>query len=316
MTDIPRGGAPDPTVDVIVATNRAEPFLRAALDSVRAQSYRSWRLIVVDDGSATPDAIDRIVVAVDPSAVVMHQDNAGPSAARNAAMRVGAGELVTFLDDDDLWPVDRLADLVRALADRPDAPAAFGDGLYVDGDGEVFGGWHTEPASPERFLSGATPIPRITALMVRRTVLDRVGGFDETLRYAEDDELILRILRDGPMVSTGSVVVSYRRHDRNATLADWRLRYRSGIRAIDANIRDARSHGDRTQMRLLRRNRRRYRAATAGDSAGRAIGHVRTRDLRAAMGELWSSARISPLGLGRGLARKAASRLRSSATIH
>ena len=241
-------------VDIIVPTNRVSRYLPRALASVREQDYPRWRLILVDDGSGRSSDLERIAAEV-PNATVLHHVHAGVSAARNAGIRSGTGEFVAFLDDDDLWPRTRLGELVRTLEAQPDAAGAFGDGRYIDGDGRVFGQWATRPASQAEFLSRATPIPRIVALVVRRTALERIGLFDGRLSYSEDDELILRLLRLCP-VSTATVVVDYRRHDHNVTLVDWRTRYRSGRVVVELNLEAARL-GEHDHVVLLERYLRR-----------------------------------------------------------
>jgi glycosyltransferase involved in cell wall biosynthesis len=301
-------------VDVIVPTNRLSRFLPAALASVREQRYRDWRILIVDDGSGAAEEIDRLAAAV-PGATVIHREHAGVSAARNVAIRAGGGEFVAFLDDDDVWPPDRLGELVAALAAHPSAAGAFGSGRYIDREGHAFGAWTTKPASQADFLTRATPIPRLSALLVRRTALDCVGLFDEEFAYSEDDELILRLLRHAPLVSSGTVVVDYRRHDHNVTLADWRTRYRSGRAAVMSNLVAARRLGEAKHVAELHRYLRRLDASTAGGSTGRVIGELKARRFRAAALDIRDSMRIAPLGFMRGSARtlvtKARSRMRS-----
>lgn len=305
------------TVDIVVPTNRVSRFLPAALASVCDQLYNDWRVLIVDDGSDAGDELDRLAAEL-PNVTVIHQEHAGVSAARNVAIRTGTGEFVAFLDDDDIWPPERLGELVAALAARPGAAGAFGSGRYIDGDGHVFGEWTTKPASQADFLSRATPIPRLAALLVRRSALECVGLFDERLAYSEDDELILRLLRHAPLVSSGTVVVDYRRHDHNVTLADWRIRYRSGRAAVVANLDAARRLGEEEHVAQLRRYLRRLDASTAGSSTGRVIGELKARRLRAAALDVGDSLRIAPLGFVRGAARtlvqKARSRLRRRRT--
>ena len=296
-----------PGVDVVVATHRMLPYLAGALQSVRDQTWANRRLIVVDDGSGAPEAIER---TAGPDAIVLHLAGGGQAAARNAGIEAGDGEFIAFLDDDDLWPPARLEQLVGVLVARPDAVAAFGDGRYVDADGRPFGSWATEDASREDFLGGATPIPRITTLVVRRDALSRAGAFDPSFRLAEDDEFILRLLRVGPMAGSGTVVVDYRRHDENVTLADWRARYAASVRAIRVNIEAATDSGDEGSAKLLRRNLRRYRSMTAAAAPGRIGEQVRRRDGGAAAAEFWEALRISPGGFVRGVTLKVARRLR------
>ena len=294
----------------MIATHRTSPYLAEALASLRAQTYPTWRLILVDDGSGAPDESTGSR-GRSPGRRSSTRTNAGVAAARNRAIRHGDGEVIAFLDDDDRWPPDRLEQLVRALDARPDALGAFGDGVYVDQDGRPFGGWHTEGAASEAFLRGDTPIPRITAMVVVRDALEHSGLFDEGFALSEDDEFILRLLRQGPLASAGAAVVEYRRHDRNVTLVDWRVQHRAGRAAIRANIDDALARGESEHVRMLRRNLRRYDAMTAGSSLGRSIGHLKARRFRAAAADAWDSMRIAPVGFASGAVRTVASKTRS-----
>ena len=304
------GGGTSGLVDVVVPTNRLGRYLSAALESADRQPYRPQRILIVDDGSDDPAALDRLVVDM-PIATVIHRQHEGVSAARNAAIRSGDGEFVTFLDDDDLWPPSRLDDLVTTLRAHPEAGGAFGNGRYIDSDGRVFGQWATPAASQEDFLRGAAPIPRITALLVRRTTLEQIGLFDETLAFSEDDELILRLLRHVPLVSSTTTVVDYRRHGDNATLASWRTRYQSARTAVRKNIAEAQRLGEAEHVALLRRNLRRLNRSTAGNSAGRVIGDLKARRLGSAITDVGSSLRIAPLGFVHGTVRTIGSRVRS-----
>lgn len=300
-------------VDIVVPTNRVSRYLPLALASVREQEYADWRLLLVDDGSNARDELERLAGEL-PHATVIHQEHAGVSAARNAGIRAGTGEFVAFLDDDDVWPSQRLGELVATIQEHPDAAGAFGNGRYIDGEGRVFGQWATRPASQEEFLGRETPIPRITSLLVRRTALERVGLFDERLAYSEDDELILRLLRAAPLVSSTTVVVDYRRHDHNVTLADWRTRYRSGRLAVAMNLEAARRQGEDDHAALLERYIQRLDASTAGNSAGRVIGDLKAGRYREASLDLWDSARISFSGFVRGGVQTVVSRIRSRLT--
>ena len=310
----PAGRTPG-LVDVIVPTNRVGRFLPAALESAHRQRYHLQRLLLVDDGSDDPEALDRLVAEM-PIATVIHRQHEGVSAARNAAIRSGNGEFVTFLDDDDLWPPSRLDDLVTTLRSHPEAGGVFGNGRYIDADGRVFGRWRTSSASQEDFLRRATPIPRITALLVRREMLERVGLFDETLAFSEDDELILRLLRHAPLVSSMTTVVDYRRHGDNATLASWRTRYRSAHTAIRKNIVEAQRLEQHEYAALLRVHLKRLNRSTAANSAGRVIGDLKARRLGSAITDVGQSLRIAPLGFVRGAFQTVGSRIHTRVRPH
>ncbi len=297
-----------PTVDVVMCTNRLSPFLGDALRSLREQTYTRWALYLVDDGSSVPDELDGVVGGL-PRTTVIHRPHAGPATARNAAIAAGAGELVTFLDDDDVWPATRLEDTVRALASNPDAVGAYGDGIDIDTEGRPFGGWTTPPATRDEILDGSGALPRITTLTLRRRALDSIGPFTDGLYLAEDTELTLRATRHGPLVSTGTTLVAYRRHGTNATnRADWRRLHRAGIHAIALNRSDAASSGDIRAARLLGENRRHYDRAAAAEGPGRELALLRRGALGAALRDARDSMKLSPVGFTRGAAARLTSR--------
>ncbi|GLI27363.1 hypothetical protein ARHIZOSPH14_16050 [Agromyces rhizosphaerae] len=297
-----------PLVDVVVPTNRVSPYLGAALASVAAQTHARWDLIVVDDGSGRGDDLARIVAGV-AGARIVHRENGGAAAARNTGIAAGSGEIVAFLDDDDVWPPDRLERLVAALGADAGALGAFGDGIDIDAEGVAFDSWHTPQATSDEYLRGDTPIPRITTLAVRRRAFELAGTFDEDFGLSQDTEFTLRVLRRGRLVTSGAVVVEYRRHDRNATAADWRRRHAAGSRAVRANLEDAERRGDAHHVAALRRNARLLDRAYASWSAGRVIGLLRQRRAGDAGADLWDSLRLSPWGVLTGWASTLASKL-------
>src|SRR5688572_3702978 len=96
-----------PLVDVVLCTHRVGEYLEEALDSLLHQTWPRWRLTLVDDGSKEPDRLDRMVDRITDSQVI-HQRWLGQAAARNHAIRNSCGDLITFLDDDDVWHPERL----------------------------------------------------------------------------------------------------------------------------------------------------------------------------------------------------------------
>src|SRR5690349_13432849 len=95
-----------PLISVIVPVYNGSDFLSEAIDSIRQQMYGSIEIIVVDDGST--DSTPQIIESFANSIQSIRQDNAGPAAARNAGIRLAHGEVIGFLDADDLWPPDKL----------------------------------------------------------------------------------------------------------------------------------------------------------------------------------------------------------------
>lgn len=253
-------------VDVVIATNRDGRFLDEAIASVEAQQDVTPGIVLVDDGSPDPAALDA-VAARHPVVRIVHQAPKGLPAARNVGMRHSGATWVGFLDDDDLWHPDRLRRQLAALAEHPAARAASCGGWYMDSTGRTIGeGWGAPPASRTELLRGAVPIPRIVTLLAHRETCLAIGGFDESFTLGEDNEFILRLLRHTEIVTVDEQLVGYRRHTSNMTNARWRDRWSSGRKVIRTAITAAHAEGDAEGERLLYENLARFhrREARAG----------------------------------------------------
>ena len=199
------------TVSVVIPTyNRAGPVIDA-VRSVLAQQFEDFELIVVDDGS-TDDTAARLAAIADDRVRYIAGSHAGVSAARNLGVRRATGSLIAFLDSDDLWHPDKLACEVAVLRAHPEVDAVFSDLEKRHGD-QVFPSFMRETAVFSRLLP-PTPGGVVTleprelrlclleevpikpsALTLRRTALEKVGGFDEAWSSSEDWELLLRLTR-------------------------------------------------------------------------------------------------------------------------
>ena len=284
----------EPAVDVVISTNRASPYLREAIESVLQQSWTRWRLIVVDDGSPTPEFLLDAVRDV-PGALVVRQPPSGLPAARNHGIRVGTGDLVAFLDDDDVWHPERLAAQVEAWRAAPEHVAVYSSGWYMDADGTPFGvGWPARQTSSVRFISGQVPLPRIVTLLVRRDVLDETGGFDETFSLGEDNEFILRLAQHGEMLAVDQALVGYRRHSFNMSGVSLEGRL-ANERVVITHRAAARARGDVATARLLRAHLRRLRRTSAPVSVRQMAAAARARDVGALGREVAWAARYAPL---------------------
>lgn len=183
---------PDPLVSVIIpAYNRART-LSEAIDSVLAQDYRHYELIVVDDGSTdeTPGILDRYQGAI----TVIRRENAGVSRARNRAIRASHGEMVAFLDSDDYWLPGKLSAQVAWFSENPDSLICQTDEVWIRR------GRRVNPGERHKKRSGDIFIPSLdlclispSAVMLRRRLLDQTGLFDPELPACEDYDLWLRV---------------------------------------------------------------------------------------------------------------------------
>lgn len=287
-------GSPE-LVSVIVATNRGGPYLEPALRSVLSQTWQDWELVVVDDGSPDPDEIKALISAIPRSVIIRHDRSKGVSIARNVGVDASRGRFLVFLDDDDIWRPERLALQMAALSGAPDAVACYSAGWYMDAAGEFAGDDWPPVAARGQLLSGESDIPRIITMMIRRAEFIALGGFNPAFRYAEDNELILRLLQHGEMVGISDALVGYRRHTDNVTTkAPQTHRDLASRRVVDLQIWAAEGRGDIGTAKLLRDNKRRLNQKNAGFAAREAMAAAHKRQIRGAALELLHALRLSP----------------------
>lgn len=220
-----------PTVSVVIPVYNRAHLLAEAVDSVLAQHGVAVEVVVVNDGStdASGSVADHLA-ATDPRVRAIHQDNAGPAAARNAGAALATGRYVTFVDSDDLIPPGRLAEQVAAVERvGPDAVVLGEEDIFV-ADGV------TPPPSIAMRLSAPRPYWNTMTFMVTRALFDAVGGFDESFRLGEDTELLYRLKRRGAIVARFEQVWTHRRIFGDNLIYDDEALQRAGVQALRANL--------------------------------------------------------------------------------
>jgi GT2 family glycosyltransferase len=203
-----RGADPAGLVSCVIPVFNGERFLGAAIDSVLGQTRQPVEVIVVDDGSS--DGTAQVIARYGKRIRSLRQENAGPAAARNAGLALARGAFVGFLDADDIWLPHKLDRQLDELSRHPDAMIAF-CGMVNFREPDVAGGpveeWTAKSFSP-------------CTMLVRKSLFDRIGGFDARLRAAEDTEWYCRMMMAGiPYRTLSDVLVRRRQHDRNLTRA-------------------------------------------------------------------------------------------------
>jgi glycosyltransferase involved in cell wall biosynthesis len=206
---------PSPLISIVIPVYDGEAFVADAIDSVLAQEGAAFELIVVDDGStdATPAILTRYGGAI----TVHRQPNRGEGAARNAALPYVRGELALFLDADDLLPARYLDRFAAAAREAPEIEVFHCGWRAVSFDG-----------APQYAMEEPLPIdidpfhelpicgsPAINSVLVRRSALARVGGFDPALRVQADLDFCLRLAASGARFRgvPGNVSIVRRRPD-------------------------------------------------------------------------------------------------------
>jgi glycosyltransferase involved in cell wall biosynthesis len=215
-----------PIVSVIIPTYNRAWCLAEAVDSVLAQEFRGFELIVVDDGSI--DETPKLLQGYGDSIRVLRQENRGVSAGRNAGIAAARGELIAFLDSDDIWLKGKLARQVEFFNQHPEILICQTEELWVKN------GRRVNPGRRHRKRGGMIFEPSLelclvspSAVMARRELFDRVGLFDERLPACEDYDLWLRVSRRFPVGLIETPLIVKRGGHRDQLSRAWGLdRYR------------------------------------------------------------------------------------------
>jgi len=218
-------------VSVIIPTWNRARVVCEAIESVLSQTLAGLEVIVVDDGS-TDDTDSRLRARYgdDPRVTLLSQPNGGPAAARNRGLAAARGELVAFLDSDDLWDPGLLAAQVGLLELHPTAALSFCDAHVEDERGR-----HGQTRFESKRFAGDCSLAGIIkarfplctpSVLIRRVALARVGGFDASFACAEDWDLWIRLIGSYEAVSLARPLVTIRRGpeslSRQKTLEKWR----------------------------------------------------------------------------------------------
>ena len=195
-------------VSVIIPVFNGADRLAEAVASARAQLRSGDEIIIVDDGSTDDTA--GVIASFGAAVVSFRQDNAGPAAARNHGLRKAIGNVIAFLDHDDLWAPHRQTAMLEALHADETADVVVGKvKTVIDADAP-------QPlADDPRFAPGYRPW-HLPALLIRRAVFDRIGGFEERLRHAEDVDWLMRAREGGArFLQIDQFTNHYRLHSTN-----------------------------------------------------------------------------------------------------
>lgn len=208
-----------PLVSVVIPTYGHAHLIPETLASVLAQTYRPVEIIVVNDGS--PDDVASVLepYARDGRIRYVAQENQGQSAARNRGLALAEGRYVSFLDDDDLLPPDKLAWQVALLQEDPGAVCAYGTHLRFHPDGRRQPQRNTDcPSGDVRdgFRLRNWLMSPGQALL-RTEAVRAVGGFDPDVWGSDDWDLYLRLAKAGRFLYRDREALLYRVHDQNAS---------------------------------------------------------------------------------------------------
>lgn len=238
-------------VSVIIPTYNYSSFIAAAVDSVLAQTFPAVEVIIVDDGSTdnTKDILSRYGDRIK----YVFQENKGVSAARNAGVKNSTGNLIAFLDADDIWLPEKLEKQVECF--RIDEGVGFvhcaiqefdARGNILEEETEGAEGWVAEKVL---LLGPAIAGPGSTSL-IKREIFDEAGGFDERqeMRAAEDWEFCYRVALQCKVKFVPEILARYRNHGANR-----HLNLRNFEQAVLTAFDQIFSKGDERTLRLRRK---------------------------------------------------------------
>lgn len=292
MTDQPTraaapGGAAVPRVSVVIASNRGGPYLAEALASVRAQTTPVHEVILVDDGSPEPGLSTWAADGV----TVLRQAPSGVSTARNLGVAHAGGDWIALLDDDDVWYPAKIERQLQAIAASPAAIACYSDLAIIDAEGSLVSEVIAPVGDSAELISRGNGVPPINTLLVRREAYQAVGGCDPRLAYAEDIDLVLRLLQAGSFTKAPDVLIGYRKYPGQTT-SDGFASLGGYLDVVRAQMDSARGRGDAATAALLRAHLRRTRPGAADWGARELLSRVRHRRWR-------DAAAVARWGLGR-----------------
>jgi len=185
-----------PLVSTVIPTFNRQSLIGISIDSALAQTYENQEIIVVDDGS-TDNTGAQLLAAYGDRIRYVYQPNGGVSSARNHGMRLARGELIALLDSDDTWEPSKIAKQVAFLERNRDYGMVLTDVLRVNPAGEPIDVFRRRDAIPTdgKVLHHVVMNPALApaSAMFRKHVVDSIGGFDESLRTAEDIDFHLRV---------------------------------------------------------------------------------------------------------------------------
>lgn len=246
-------------ISVIMIFLNGEEFIQEAIESVFSQSYKNWELVLVDDGStdkSTEIALSYTRQYPDKVCYLEHAEhqNLGMSATRNLGIQNAKGEYLIFLDSDDVWMPQCLETLINIFNLHPQVNAVYGNTLYwykwsnnfenqqednCDGVAELT----YRPNQiffPSQlltlFLNDGNTVPCICSLMVKRTLMDTIGGFEKSFRGLYEDQIFYAKLGlNATIFVTSECLSKYRQHQDSCCAISLRLEQQKEKRLLFLN---------------------------------------------------------------------------------
>jgi len=226
-----------PLVSVITPAYNRAGFIDQTIRSALDQTWPNIQLIVVDDGS-TDGTLERVAAYGSQLTLLTHDGHAnrGQSASINLGLRHATGKYLAILDSDDYWEPGKLALQVAFLEQHPDIGLVYTNGYGVDADGNIIYVCHredhVEPNDPDRVLLDCYLALPVNSL-VRKSVYDQAGPFEESFRAGQDHDMLVRIAELTRFAYLPDYTWYYRRHAGSISSLHQERRWQTGFRILD-----------------------------------------------------------------------------------
>ena len=203
-----------PAVSVIIPAYDSAAYIAETLDSVFAQTFTDFEVIVINDGSPDTDQLEKVLEPYLQRIIYLKQENRGPGAARNAGIRCSRGEFLAFLDSDDVWNPDYLASQMNCFRKDAKLDLIYSDFLYR-GDSEYSGKSYMQLFPPKGRVTFENLMKREylifpSTAVVRKSAAVEAGLFDEDFYRSEDFDLFVRIAHRGGKIAYHRKVLARR----------------------------------------------------------------------------------------------------------
>lgn len=205
---------------IIIPTYNRIDFLEKALESINSQTFRNYEIMLVNDNPPDKDKIDKLSAKFDKITVIHHEYTRGGNAARNTGILNSDGELIAFLDDDDIWLPKKLSEHLEVHRQHPNVGLVFSECLYV----------YNNPTIKDHATSSNVPVNVIEAMRkasfcpatssivsITRECIKKCGLFDENLTSFQDWDYWFRLAHNFEFIHISKILVHYRQHLGNRT---------------------------------------------------------------------------------------------------
>jgi glycosyltransferase involved in cell wall biosynthesis len=222
----------------LIPSYNRKTYISETIESVLTQIYDSVELIIVDDGS-TDGSFEFLRELAEVGSIQLfshpNRENLGQAASINLGLKHARGDYIAVLDSDDKFAADKLEVQVAYLEANPEVGMVYGQGQAIDADGnflfKIPDDKHVEPGDPNRLLLDCyMALPG--GALVRKSVLDKVGYFEESFRASQDHDMVIRLAESAPFAYLPGIVFYYRKHGDSISRKGLERRWRIGFEIL------------------------------------------------------------------------------------